>query len=213
MIIYLAKEHKLQWKRTRKDSILHFIDCIICIQDCIYGIGCYHTFCKGELDMGIRFLATTNLPSQAIINIYSTEQHKKLSHIVFGNWTSEIDLVLIQLADVNLEDYQKVLPKNDLDRGEIYSIPNYKKNKKGSFVSFSNVEIRHSFAQRQQFHGLIKIDKISDKGCSGKLVTTIDKSETIGMLIADNEYNSFVLPIQKICQSLSEFHFSGEGTF
>lgn len=160
----------------------------------LLGIGCYHVLCADEMARKIYSIDFKNAENSPLVLMRkeNDDSEHETGKIIYGRLNDKADIAIIEVTEkVHLQ--LKAIPTISATDADLFIV---KTN--GTLVTANIIEgnalceINLNGQLKLTFKGLIKTDKISNKGDSGALVW--DKTGNLaGIIEGDNEVYSYIL--------------------
>lgn len=180
-----------------------------------YLLSCYHVLYAPEFSQGI-----INIDNNVIIaddSIISPGDYdrngdppKIIAHVTEGIFTNYVDAAIAKLLPQNSLDCS-YYNDNGKPVGILRLTENHAKNSLDVKIvgRTSGLRVGHiidnyegtTFIDDHTFNELIVCSKMSDAGDSGATVTDF-QNNVIGMLLADSDYRSYIIPIESVLNTL-----------
>lgn len=163
----------------------------------MFGVGCYHVLCANELALKIYSLDFKNAEKSPLVLMQKANDGNEceIGKIIYGILNDSEDIAIVEVTEKTYLQLKAMPLLNNTADKDLLMV------RKNGTIATSNIIERNTLCEinlnghlKLTFKGLIKTDKISNKGDSGTLVW--DKTgRLLGIIEADNEVYSYVLPL------------------
>ena len=171
-----------------------------------YIVSCYHVFCDPELAVNNKTFSLDDKP--APLSSASREDHgtNHIGDVVFGKMDTNHDFAVAKVKDgIKLKtaielDSGPIIPKSfgRVIEGDKLTLCGRSSGISQGIVKSTSAPQTINYVKgtiSQFIQGLIEVEKFSTKGDSGGIVIN-SKNRIVGLLIADSDQFSYVLPVQ-----------------